>query len=360
MKSRLARLFKAVGIAIGVLLLQFVIGLLCAPFVDDVVVTTLLANVVISLFVLWTRWSTPQRFTYGDAPGRLTRRALGWIAVGLSATAFAAQGAARWAAENLDTSQIDEIQSTLESSNETLLLIAIIVAAPVGEELLMRGFLYPILRRRVSMWPAVAISALAFAVMHGNYQQGLLAIVLGVFLAVVVERTRRVWPAIIVHMVANASAVVLPTEWREVLTSTPAMALFGVVTVVAVIRIATDRGPATRGEDGSLAAPDGDGALATHGRDWALGARGEAERIDVDFGGNAPGDVGMLKAAGVGAGLGAAGHGMTDQVEADRIESEHGEADPGEGRPGEAGQELAGPSDANGAAPPRNDRPERR
>jgi len=44
--------------------------------------------------------------------------------------------------------------------------IVVILAAPFGEELLFRGFIYKGLRRRFSIWPAALISACAFALLH--------------------------------------------------------------------------------------------------------------------------------------------------------------------------------------------------
>ena len=48
------------------------------------------------------------------------------------------------------------------------LFILICVIAPVVEEMIFRGFVYPGLRRRMSVAGAVVASALLFALMHNN------------------------------------------------------------------------------------------------------------------------------------------------------------------------------------------------
>jgi len=47
-----------------------------------------------------------------------------------------------------------------------LLIVGVLVIAPVGEELLFRGALLRGLVRRVPVWPAIFISAMAFALIH--------------------------------------------------------------------------------------------------------------------------------------------------------------------------------------------------
>ncbi|MEX0952924.1 MAG: type II CAAX endopeptidase family protein [Nitriliruptoraceae bacterium] len=54
-------------------------------------------------------------------------------------------------------------------SGGTSLLLAVIVAvvlAPIAEELLFRGLLFPALRRWIGLWPAAVLSSVAFTVVH--------------------------------------------------------------------------------------------------------------------------------------------------------------------------------------------------
>jgi uncharacterized protein len=83
----------------------------------------------------------------------------------------------------------------------TLALGAVLV--PFGEELLFRGIGYTALRR-YGMWVAAIASAVVFGVAHGINIVLPAAIVLGVVNAVLFERSRSIWPAVVAHVVNNA------------------------------------------------------------------------------------------------------------------------------------------------------------
>lgn len=86
---------------------------------------------------------------------------------------------------------------------------AVVVAAPLAEEMVFRGLIYRLGRRAWGPWPAAVVSALAFGLVHGEpwYLFGLLA--LGLLLAAVYELTGSLWSAVIVHAVHNAVALAL-------------------------------------------------------------------------------------------------------------------------------------------------------
>lgn len=87
-------------------------------------------------------------------------------------------------------------------------LLGSAIVTPVLEELLHRGVVFGRLRRRMDMWPAVIVSALVFAVLHFNIVQFIYAFILGIVFALFVEKTGKLYPAIIAHIVANGIAVV--------------------------------------------------------------------------------------------------------------------------------------------------------
>lgn len=88
------------------------------------------------------------------------------------------------------------------------LLVLGAVLVPVGEELLFRGLLQGWLRR-FGTAVAVVVSALVFGLAHGVNVVLPAAIVLGVVLGIVRERSGSIWPAVAGHAVNNGVLFVL-------------------------------------------------------------------------------------------------------------------------------------------------------
>lgn len=87
--------------------------------------------------------------------------------------------------------------------------LALIVGAPIAEELFFRGFVYGGLRRRLNVPAAVIISATVFASVHFYLVRMPSVFVLGVIFALVYEKRRNLLPTMIAHSVNNAIVFVL-------------------------------------------------------------------------------------------------------------------------------------------------------
>ncbi|MBD2101515.1 CPBP family intramembrane glutamic endopeptidase [Leptolyngbya sp. FACHB-261] len=81
------------------------------------------------------------------------------------------------------------------------------VAAPIVEEILFRGMLYPYLRSRTSRSNAVLLSAGIFASIHFIPVLWPFLFNLGIALALVTERYKSIYPAILLHGLNNALVV---------------------------------------------------------------------------------------------------------------------------------------------------------
>lgn len=88
-------------------------------------------------------------------------------------------------------------------------ILAVCIMAPIVEECVFRGAIErKLLERDWNPWWAIVISALLFAVFHGNLAQGVTAFILGLFLGWVYYRTRNLWLCIFVHAVNNTWSMV--------------------------------------------------------------------------------------------------------------------------------------------------------
>lgn len=89
------------------------------------------------------------------------------------------------------------------------LLVMALVMAPVSEELLFRGILLPVLRRRIGVWPAVILSSLVFAALHQHTPSlaGLFIVSVACSLAAIVSGS--VVTAIWLHVLFNAGNTLL-------------------------------------------------------------------------------------------------------------------------------------------------------
>jgi len=85
-----------------------------------------------------------------------------------------------------------------------------ILIAPAAEELYFRGFLYPVLARALGMVPGVAMTSLAFTLLHGlqlsfSWAAMLMIFFVGLALTIVRARTRSVAAGVLLHMSYNGT-----------------------------------------------------------------------------------------------------------------------------------------------------------
>jgi membrane protease YdiL (CAAX protease family) len=85
----------------------------------------------------------------------------------------------------------------------SLIFLALVVAAPIFEELMMRGVLFGRLRQKVSFWPATIVVSLLFAGAHSPAIVMVDTFILSLFLCKVREQTGAVYAPIIVHSIKN-------------------------------------------------------------------------------------------------------------------------------------------------------------
>lgn len=86
-----------------------------------------------------------------------------------------------------------------------------IIAAPVFEEIVFRGILFPWLVRRAGLWPAVVLVSVLFAAMHLHLPSLLPLFLLSTMFCAAYARTRSLWVPIGMHACFNAVTIILLT-----------------------------------------------------------------------------------------------------------------------------------------------------
>lgn len=107
-----------------------------------------------------------------------------------------------------------EVQDTgftpyMANGEKIIAFITLVVAAPIVEEIIFRGWLYGKLRSRIKMPLAILLVSLLFAVMHFQWNVGVNVFALSVVLCGLREITGTIYAGILTHMIKNGVAFYL-------------------------------------------------------------------------------------------------------------------------------------------------------
>jgi membrane protease YdiL (CAAX protease family) len=159
---------------------------------------------------------------------KTTREELGltglptWTDIGLAPVSFIAYiivgGAIMAIAEALlsrfswfDANQAQDVGFKLLNSpfDRIIAFIALVVVAPICEEIVFRGWLYGKLRRKMSMGAAILVVSVFFGIMHGQWNVGINVFALSILLCLEREVTGTIYASILTHMIKNGIAYAL-------------------------------------------------------------------------------------------------------------------------------------------------------
>ncbi len=128
-----------------------------------------------------------------------------------------ASGFMHWI-ESLGVETVQDTVKILQESNNPavlgLMAFAAVIAAPVCEEIVFRGYLYSATKRFAGPWAAGICSALIFAAAHGSIAAVLPLFVFGGVLVFIYEKTGSLWAPIAVHFCFNSATVAIQMAAR--------------------------------------------------------------------------------------------------------------------------------------------------
>lgn len=107
------------------------------------------------------------------------------------------------------TVALDALLESLQPGAMALAFVFMVaVAAPIGEELFFRGFVFNLLRNRLNMTSAVWLSAGLFALLHISVKNFLPILLIGALLAWLYARTGSLWSSVVMHGTFNLLSAV--------------------------------------------------------------------------------------------------------------------------------------------------------
>ncbi len=116
--------------------------------------------------------------------------------------------------EWMESLGVETTQDTVKLLRETddpltlgLMAFAAVIAAPLCEEIVFRGYLYPLLKKFGGITAAAICTSLVFAAAHGHLTAILPLFVFGVVLVLLYEKTGSLWVPIAAHFCFNGATV---------------------------------------------------------------------------------------------------------------------------------------------------------
>lgn len=104
------------------------------------------------------------------------------------------------------------IVSVLRHSSDIPLIIVICfsaaIAAPIVEELIFRGYLYPIMKKYTGAWFALISTSLLFGIIHVSLVPLIPLAIFGAMLVLLYEYTGSIWTPMIAHCIFNTTTLI--------------------------------------------------------------------------------------------------------------------------------------------------------
>jgi membrane protease YdiL (CAAX protease family) len=130
-----------------------------------------------------------------------------------------------WLERSLGIESMQDAVKLLQEAKDPLVIglmaVAAVIVAPVAEEVVFRGYLYPAAKRFCGPAGGMLFSSLVFAAAHGNVVALLPLFVLAVLLCLIYEFTGSLWACISVHFLFNAATVTMQLLARSGAIPTP-------------------------------------------------------------------------------------------------------------------------------------------
>lgn len=168
------------------------------------------AALVLIVLLPWRLFGRKTSLTEMGIEGNLT-----WTDIGLAPIGFVVYlimgMIGQWLTPFVDWSAEQDIGydwSNLIGADLLMTAIAVVIIAPIAEEVIFRGYLYGKLKQIMPIWLVVVLVSALFGVMHGQANVGINVFFLSIALCVLREMTGTIYAGVLLHMLKNGIAVI--------------------------------------------------------------------------------------------------------------------------------------------------------
>lgn len=182
---------------------------------DNMILIATIANLV-SVFILYLFFLLrKKKFTVEINPKKVSAKSCILpciIAFSYSMSAFLFAYNAEFGNTEQMTQSVAHFNETAPFLGEILKVLALLIVAPITEEIIFRGLILTRLQQKFSDTAAVIISGVLFGLIHimaGGPLLVLIATLMGIVLGFIAVKTKSLFPAIFAHIAANLNDFVL-------------------------------------------------------------------------------------------------------------------------------------------------------
>lgn len=214
------KVFYTIVVLVGTLSVLLTLATALTGFISEPMMATGVLDGIIFCLAVAVRRFFRRRFRFDREISPSRGKDWFWLqaVVGLILAFLAGQVLSIAIYNAFGSSGFDIVQHQHQSAGSGLVLAVSVLLAPMSEEALNRGVIYPLLRRELGIVISLIITTAVFACLHGNIVQSVAVLPLSVLLVLVYERSQRLWPVIIGHAVFNAGSQVVPVGFIQALT----------------------------------------------------------------------------------------------------------------------------------------------
>ncbi|PKK98474.1 MAG: hypothetical protein CVV57_07125 [Tenericutes bacterium HGW-Tenericutes-2] len=102
-----------------------------------------------------------------------------------------------------------EMMNVLVDAPFIVIILAVVIVAPLFEEIMFRGIVFDSLSKRMNVYISIIIAGLFFGIYHMNIFQGTYATLIGIVMGFSLVWTKSIWAPMIIHFVNNLVSVLL-------------------------------------------------------------------------------------------------------------------------------------------------------